>query len=68
MAIYGPLFMGCKNKRVAANVDDDEEQMEEEEEDGESPNTMGSILKQRGWKYLALALIDVEANFVSKIT
>jgi hypothetical protein len=66
MAIYGPHFMGCNNKRVA-KVDDDEEQMEGDE-DEESPNTMGGILRQRGWKYLALAFIDVEANFVSKIT
>jgi hypothetical protein len=50
-----------------AKVDDDEKQMEGDE-DEESPNTMGGILRQRGWKYLALALIDVEANFVSKIT
>ena len=25
-----------------------------------------TILKERGWKYFLLALIDVEANFVKK--
>jgi hypothetical protein len=67
MAIYGPHFMGCKKTRVANVENDDEERMEERgDEDEKTPNTMGRILKQRGWKYWALALIDVEANFVSK--